>query len=208
MDDKKKLYLGLDTASDTTSVALFADDKTYAYREETLSRGQGEHLMALIQQVFDTLSKKPKDLTHIVVCVGPGSFTGVRIGLATARGLGLALRIPVLGISNFAATAHTIAHPVKVILDSKRCDYFVQDFGADGCPLNEPMIQTQEQLEALPSFIATGNALSLLKENGFSVQSVFPTQPLALAAIHYALQHPQQILQPHPLYLRDADVTV
>ena len=100
---KESLCLAIDTASDTTSVAVSSENGACAVEEMTSPRGQGEALMGMIQSVLNKLNKTPKDLTQVAVAVGPGSFTGVRIGLATARGLGLALGIPVIGVNNFVA---------------------------------------------------------------------------------------------------------
>ena len=85
MIKRMPLYLAIDTSSDEMSVALVSSIGNMVFRTLSQTRGQGEVLFSLIQQTFKELNKTPKDLTHIVVTVGPGSFTGVRIGLATAR---------------------------------------------------------------------------------------------------------------------------
>lgn len=206
MKSKETLCLGLDTTSDTTSVACLSGMGESAAVQQDLSRGQGEVLFDLIQQVLQKMHKSPSDLTHIAVTVGPGSFTGVRIGLATARGLGLALNIPVLGIDNFLATAYEQGQSVKVVLDSKRDDYFVQDFNKN-IPLCAPIIQTTAQLKNTLPFAACGNGAQKLAEQiGCTV--IQPKQSLAMAAAQIALKIPQKTTAAHPLYLRDADVTI
>ena len=147
MTKKQKLCLSVDTASDTTSVALCDEKGDCAVVHMTSACGQGEALMSLIQEVFQRMKKSPKDLTHIGATVGPGSFTGVRIGLATARGLGLALDVPVFGVDNFVATVYGLKKAVTVVLDSKRDDYFVQNFDKNGKPLDEPTLKTTAQLK-------------------------------------------------------------
>lgn len=208
MQKKEKLCLGIDTTSNAICVACLSEHGQNACINKQISQGQGELLLPFIQEVLDKMNKKPSDLTHIAVTVGPGSFTGIRIGLATARGLGLALKIPVLGVDNFLATSHnqTISH--KVVLDTKRGDYFVQDFNKKGQFQNKPTIQTAQQLKSLLPFAACGSgAQKLATEIGCDVIADFDP-PLALAAAEIALKDPKQTCEPHPLYLREADVTI
>lgn len=207
MAKKYQLCLALDTASDVTSVACVDSLGHQSVVCETLLRGQGELLMHLIQKALKEIGKTPQDLSCIAVTVGPGSFTGVRIGLATARGLGLALKLPVLGVDNFTATVYSITKRVKVVLESKREDYFVQNFDAKGAALNKPTLQTAAQLKKLVAFTACGSgAQRLSKEMGCKTLEV--PQPLALSAAKIALYSPQKTVPPHPLYLRDADVSI
>ncbi len=204
---KKTLCLAIDTTSDCTSVALLDSEGRLASLVSTLSRGQGECLMGLIQNLFDEYGCTSKDLTCLAVAVGPGSFTGVRIGLATARGLALALNIPVYGVNNFLATAYGLHQPVKVVLDSKRADYFVQDFDAFCVPLNEPALLDELALKSSLPFTAVGSGATLLADE-IGCEVISPVAPLALNVAHIALWHSDLVQEPHPLYLREADVTL
>jgi len=206
MTKRQKLCLAIDTASDVSSVALCDDEGRYAVTHMTATRGQGEALMGMIQDVLSQMEKSPKDLTHIAVAIGPGSFTGVRIGLATARGLGLALGIPVLGVDNFKATAYGLKKAVAVVLDSKRDDYFVQHFDAKGNAVDTPTLKTTLQLKSA-SFIACGSGTVRLAQE-IKCKVMEPKQDLALSVAEIALQEPKNTAEPHPLYLRDADVTI
>ena len=207
MVKKQQLCLALDTASDNTSVALLADDGTHAVNEMTAARGQGEALMGMIQDVLKQMNKAPQDITCIAVTVGPGSFTGVRIGLAAARGFALALDIPVMGVDNFLATAYNVHKKTKVVLDSKREDYFVQDFDAKGTPLASPKIESVQELKKMLPFTACGSGAQRLKQEiGCSIMTNKTATALVIAKI--ALDHPKKTTQPHPLYLREADVTI
>ncbi len=206
MKKKERLCLGLDTTSDITSVACLSDQGKCACVQENCSRGQGEILFGLIQQVLDKMQKLPADLTHIAVAVGPGSFTGVRIGLATARGLGLALNIPVRGVDNFLATAYEQKRPVKIVLESKRSDFFVQDF-AKNMALSDPKVQTVAQLkQGRPLVVCGSGADRLAKQIDCVVTGAM--QPLALAVAQIMLFDFNKTIEAHPLYLRDADVTL
>ena len=207
MVKKQKLCLAIDTASDTTSIALLGDKSISACMQMKSERGQGEALMGMIQDLLTRFKKTPKDLTHIAVTVGPGSFTGVRIGLATARGLGLALKIPVLGVDNFLATAYHMNQKLTVVLDSKRDDYFTQSFSSKGSALGQPKIKTAQELNQNQHLTVCGSgAEKLAQEIHCNVLS--STQGLALSAAQIALNEPSKTVAPHPFYLRDADVTI
>lgn len=207
MRKKEHLCLGLDTTSDMTSVACLSDTGEYACLQESCARGQGEILMDLIQQVLEQMRKVPPDLSCIAVAVGPGSFTGVCIGLSVARGLGLALKIPVRGVDNFLATAYDLKRPVKIVLDSKRTDFFVQDFSKKNLAISEPRIQTVVQLRQAMPFVACGSGAERLAEQ-IDCDLIAPNQPLALAMSRIALFDAKKTIGAHPLYLRDADVTL
>lgn len=210
MSKKKSLCLGIDTTSDAVCVACVDESNHSSYLYQQMFHGQGEVLMTLIQNVLNALNKKPKDLTHIAVTVGPGSFTGVRIGLATARGLGLALKIPVIGVDNFTATSffYNLKTTHKVVIDSKRDDYFVQSFDTKGIAKGKPRLYTKDELKKQLPFIACGTgANQLANEIGCQIASM--DKPLlALAAAQIALTAPNKTTDAHPLYLRDADVTI
>ena len=210
MRQKKKLCLGIDTTFNTLSVALLDTERHSAYVCQEMLRRQGEILISFIQNVLSKLKKTPADLTHIAVTIGPGSFTGVRIGLATARGLGLALKIPVIGIDNFTATSfcHKNQLPHKVILDSKRDDYFIQDFDKQGHKKGKSYICSAQQLATKLPFTACGNGATKLATSIHCKLASPATIPLALAAAQIALTLPKLTTSAHPLYLREADVTV
>lgn len=210
MQKKEQLCLGIDTTANAIGVACIDHMGRSACAYQEMATGQGELLMSFIQNVLKKLKKTPADLTHIAVTVGPGSFTGVRIGLATARGLGLALKIPVLGVDNFVATSvgHTKQLPHKVILDSKRDDYFVQDFDAKGHKKGNPHIYSASQLKKQLPFIACGNGAKKLAQQIGCHTPTAKDPILALIAAQIALTHPQKTCQAHPLYLREADVTI
>lgn len=206
MIKKQKLCLAIDTASDISSVALCDTEGRSSVSQMQVSRGQGEALMAMIQDVLEKMKKTPKDLTHIAVAVGPGSFTGVRIGLATARGLGLALHIPVLGVDNFSATAYGLNKNVTIVLDSKRDDYFVQNFDTKGNPLDSPALKTVSQIKKSSLTVCGSGAIKLAQD--IKCKVIDPVQETALSIAQIALNTPEKTTEPHPLYLRDADVTI
>ena len=210
MHKQEKLCLGIDTTTNASCVASLDDHGKSACTYQEMPRGQGDLLIAFIQTTLKKMHKTPTDLTHIAVTVGPGSFTGVRIGLATARGLGLALNIPVLGVDNFTATSfcYTDQLPHKIVLDSNREDYFVQDFDIHGHKKGKPTIHSTSQLKKLLPFTACGSGAEKLSTQ-INCRLQKKSKPmLALAAAQIALTKPSKTCAAHPLYLRDADVTI
>ena len=122
--------LAIETASEACSVALFDAGRLIAHDYRVLGRGHAEALVPMIA----ALPNKGK-AARILVSLGPGSFTGVRIGLATARALGFAWGAEVLGYSTLtlvAAQAQAIhpGTPVTVCMNGGHGEWFVQDFSA------------------------------------------------------------------------------
>ena len=201
------LLLSLDTSANYVSVALVSEVRTFAYTEEEMERGQAESLMPMIENVLQKAQKTMADIQGIAVTVGPGSFTGVRIGLAAARAFGLALGIPVFGVTCFEVWAYHLGRACKVVLDSKRDDYFVQSFDENGKAIDEPAIQSAEKLKSELPFIAVGTGAQALSEE-IGCEEVVKISPIAVAAARIALSRLDNPMPPKPLYMRDADVTV
>ncbi len=125
--------LVIDSATEACSAALFEDGVPLAGSYEVIGRGHAERLVPMIAELPD---KGHAD--RICVSLGPGSFTGVRIGLAVARALGLAWRADVLGYPTLALVAAMAREiqpgPVTVCMTGGHGEWFVQDFGSDGLP--------------------------------------------------------------------------
>ena len=113
------LILAFDTATDLATSALVADGETLGERTT-----RPQLLLADVDALFAAAQLVPSDLTAIVVGTGPGSFTGTRIGLSVARGLALALDLPVAGVSTLEALAARTAHAFPII-DARRGEVFV-----------------------------------------------------------------------------------
>lgn len=126
--------LAIETASEACSIALFDDDHLIARDHRLIGRGHAEALVPMIAALPD------KGLAdRILVSLGPGSFTGVRIGLATARALGFAWNAEVLGYPTLAliaaqARADARESAVTVCVTGGHGEWFVADFSADGLP--------------------------------------------------------------------------
>jgi len=128
--------LGFDTATRATAVALrLGDERTLEARDDPGARehpGHATRLLALADGLLDRAGIGWRDLELLAVGLGPGTFTGLRIGVASARGLGQSLGIPISGVSSLAALAqpalaqveHTDFHGVLTVLDARRGEVF------------------------------------------------------------------------------------
>ena len=143
--------LGLDTALAAVSVAVYEGDgpgrgQVLAREMNAMERGQSEALMPMVERVMADAGLGFADLDRVAVTRGPGAFTGIRIGLAGARGLGLAAGVPVVGVCTFAAIAAGIDDgaaagcAVLVAIDTKRGDFYAAliapDQSEEGTVLN------------------------------------------------------------------------
>ncbi|MDF8332599.1 tRNA (adenosine(37)-N6)-threonylcarbamoyltransferase complex dimerization subunit type 1 TsaB [Novosphingobium cyanobacteriorum] len=125
----------IDSATEACSVALFEDGALLAGECLMLGRGHAERLVPMIEALPD---KGRAD--RIVVDSGPGSFTGIRVGLAAARALSLAWGVPVSGFSSLALVAAMAleqhpGQPVDVVMTGGHGEWFLQPFDATGAPL-------------------------------------------------------------------------
>ncbi|MEO5336349.1 MAG: tRNA (adenosine(37)-N6)-threonylcarbamoyltransferase complex dimerization subunit type 1 TsaB [Magnetospirillum sp. WYHS-4] len=210
--------LAFDTATTACSAALWRDGRILSRRFESMPRGQSEALVPMILAVLAEAGIDWPDIDLLAVTVGPGAFTGLRIGLATARGMALAANRPCLGIGTLeavAAAAGLGASPLLVALETKRADLYVQVFAADGSPLSEPMAVPPENL---PAHLPPG-PLRVAGDAAERVRSLYPEavflavpgEPDAaiVAALAAARWRPGATAPPPaPLYLRPPDVSM
>lgn len=139
---ERATVLAIDTAASGCSVALWSG-KLLAERVETMPRGQSERLLPMIESLLADVGLEYGDLDGIAVTIGPGAFTGLRIGLAAAKGLGLALDLPLIGVNSFDAVAARVPAEVRrkqnlaVFLESKRSDFYFQLTAPSGEDLPE-----------------------------------------------------------------------
>lgn len=182
----------IDTAGRACQAGVFVDGAPRALLRLEMVHGQAEALIPLLQKAVAEAGLAFTNLTAVVVTVGPGSFTGLRVGLAAAQGLGLAADCPVIGVSSPAAWAMTLGGPLRVVLDTRRGDAFVQDFGADGLPLADAAVMTLAEAQAAPEGLRIGGDL-----DGEAAP--------ALAGVFAAACVPAHRRPPLPAYLRAAD---
>jgi tRNA threonylcarbamoyladenosine biosynthesis protein TsaB len=179
------LVLALDTATDQGSLALAEDDRLLGEYSLASAGTYLQHLLPGLEALLKTVGRDPQDIGAIAVSQGPGNFTGLRIGLATAKGLALALGSPLVAVSTLevlAAQFPFYPHPIGVIMDARRRELF---FGLYRCPEEAPqLLRGPERLAVAdlpvrlaPPMLLTGPALNAYE--GFLKQSLPPEIPWA-----------------------------
>jgi tRNA threonylcarbamoyladenosine biosynthesis protein TsaB len=137
--------LAIDTAGPRLQLALCVGESMDVLIED-MPTGQAERIFPAIGELLARNGVAYPDLTRIAVTTGPGSFTGVRIGLSAARGLGLALSIPVIGVpSLFAISLATECDATAVLLDARRNEAYFQTFSGPGLPIGQPALLPMEE---------------------------------------------------------------
>ena len=200
------IVLAIDTCLFACSVAVVDGERVLARRVEPMSRGHQERLAPLVQEAMVEAGLGFDRLDRIGVTVGPGSFTGLRVGLAFAKGLAAALAIPAVGVGSLEALAEPERGNVVAVLDAKRGQVYLQAF-SDGVPVSAPDALPIETAAArLAEFapdilIGTGAALMADVRPGVRVVPADVTDPVAVARLAAG----RSPVPPRPLYLRAPD---
>ena len=200
------VILAFDTSAAHCAAALLQGDRLIEARAEELGRGQAERLMPMLEEMLGRAGLGWRDIDAIGVGIGPGNFTGVRLSVAAARGLALALGIPAIGVTVLEARAFGLPRPVLVALQAPRGQLYLQLFEAGAA--EEPVLADPE---ALPAWAfgtepVTGDAAARLAPMLGAPAVVPPAVPLAEAIARIALSRAaSREPRPAPLYLRAAD---
>lgn len=153
--------LAFDTAQGALSVAVFDGETVLAHHHELRSRGHAENLMGVIAQVLQQAGLATSDLSALAVTIGPGTFTGLRVGLAAARGLALARALPLVGVTTLEAVALPVMPRedewIAVAFDARRSEIYLQGFDAGHKPVCEPVITA---LDAAADILPAGGPAS------------------------------------------------
>jgi tRNA threonylcarbamoyladenosine biosynthesis protein TsaB len=140
------VVLAIDTAAPRLQLALWREPDRVDTLVEDMATGQAERLFPALDELLARAGIAYADLTRVAITTGPGSFTGLRIGLSAARGLGLALDIPVLGIpSLFALSLAARCDAVAVLLDARRDEAYFQTFSGPGLPVGAPALLPMDE---------------------------------------------------------------
>ncbi|MBO0346404.1 tRNA (adenosine(37)-N6)-threonylcarbamoyltransferase complex dimerization subunit type 1 TsaB [Roseibium sp. CAU 1637] len=210
--------LAIDTALVNCAVAVWDSDGVGVPPVlfcETIGRGHAERLTGMLGEAMAEASCAFSDLDRIAVTTGPGSFTGMRVGLSVARGFGLVLGKPVVGITTLAAMAKPFlgevqTHPVFVSMEGKGEEIYCQLFGAEGVPRSPAEVRRLSELsETLPPETRFVGASSrrVVEAVGASTDRILSEAAcpdVADVARLGVLADPKQA-RPVPLYLRPPD---
>lgn len=206
------IILSIDTSGVDCSACIYDSENDTVLGEvtENIGKGHAELLMGIIDGALSKAALTLNDIERLAVTIGPGSFTGIRVGVAAARGFALSLDVEAVGIT----TLETIAahhqrqqpgQPVAVGLDAKRGECYLQIFAANGVPLTEAaLVSLDDARQSLVGFDGAiiGSAAPLFAdaETG-SGPDHFPIETIARVAATKPAHQPK----PAPLYLRGPD---
>jgi tRNA threonylcarbamoyl adenosine modification protein YeaZ len=167
----------------------------------------GEHLAPLIEQAMADAGIVRQDLTAIAVGVGPGPFTGLRVGVVTARTLGFVLEIPVYGVCSLDVVALEVvgtdaaSGSFLVATDARRKEVYLASYDEDGRRLEGPVVT--RPADVATTVAVAGAGPSLYPEH--FAQAIAPERPSAGWMAHGVTAELVDLLDPEPLYLRRPD---
>ena len=195
------MLLAIDSAAGACSAALIDGEEVVGERHEIVGRGHAERLVPMIAELLD--GRRPD---AILVDCGPGSFTGLRVGLAAAHGLAIGWRVPLAGYSSLAvlAAAHGGGRPVAAALHGGHGELFVQSYGGDPLVALDALRSLAPEAAAAaiaaPLVVGSG-AEALVSARGFGQW----TDALPRASDARLLPAQLRSLEPRPIYGRGAD---
>lgn len=202
--------LAINTAWSGCDVAVIDGDAVLAERREPMARGQDARLPGLVQETTHEARLSFADIERLAVVTGPGSFTGIRLGVAFARGLALTLEVPCLGITSLEATL-PLGQPGSslVLLAAQRrppdLTFWTQGFrnGVATAPPDEvEIVALIEQLQAHPHILfGDGEAVMQAAPN----LSVTQAHARAVTAAKLASERDPDSAPPKPVYVRAPD---
>lgn len=200
--------LVIDTSGPECAAGIYDADASemLAIRSETIGKGHAEILPGMVEAVCRNAGIALNDLQRIAVTVGPGSFTGIRVGVAMARGLAVALAIPAVGVTTLQVVAEPALQQGKTVLaliDARREELYAQLFAADGASLGEPAALHYDEARALGerhgATLAGSGATILAGATSPQIDA------LALGVIGRIAARMSPDIKARPLYIRGAD---
>jgi tRNA threonylcarbamoyladenosine biosynthesis protein TsaB len=203
--------LVIDTALGACTAAACQADRVLSSRSQSMARGHAEHVAGFVRDVMSESGLDFDSLDRIGVSVGPGSFTGLRVGIAFALGLGQALGRPVVGLQTLQSLAWSVegsgSGPVAAVIDARRGQVYFQAF-LDGRPLDEPRAEDIEA--AARSLFGIGRDWRWVGDGAHLIEA--DAKPIVTDPSASALSMLTQALDPahhpaRPLYLRAPDAT-
>jgi tRNA threonylcarbamoyl adenosine modification protein YeaZ len=197
------MYLGIDTATSFLALALWSEgwseERTATYERE-LGREHGSHIMTALGELFADAECRPSDVQGIGVGLGPGSYTGVRVGIATALGLARGWTCPVVGTNTLEAMAATYLehHPetqqITPIIDARRGNVYAATFTIQPSDENADMVIGADRLEPQTD-------IQKIPRSALSGEIAEGIAPSALYLARYACEHKHEGGKLEPYYL-------
>ncbi|GAB3018892.1 tRNA (adenosine(37)-N6)-threonylcarbamoyltransferase complex dimerization subunit type 1 TsaB [Nocardioides flavus (ex Wang et al. 2016)] len=201
------MLLAFDTATQLVSVALHDGERVVVELSSEVPMKHGEHLAPLIARALDEAGIVRQDLTAIAVGVGPGPFTGLRVGVVTARTLGFVLDVPVYGVCSLDAIALEVvatgATPGSFLVatDARRKEVYLASYDGDGRRLEGPVVTKPAEVATSAPVAGAGPELY---PDAFP-HAIGPVRPGAGWLAAGVGSELVGLLDPEPLYLRRPD---
>lgn len=150
------MILVIDTSGPVCAAGIFdpGEGRVVASKSELLGKGHAERLIPMVDEVLREAGLSLAVITRIGVTTGPGSFTGIRVGVAAARGFALSLSIPAVGVTTLQVVAEEVLEidppaPVVAMIDAGRQEIFAQAFLPEGVMLTEPASYDYDAVRAM-----------------------------------------------------------
>jgi tRNA threonylcarbamoyladenosine biosynthesis protein TsaB len=201
------VLLAFDTATPLVTVALHDGDRVVVEHSSEQPMKHGEQLAPLIARALEDAGIVRQDLTAIAVGVGPGPFTGLRVGIVTARTLGFVLDLPVYGVCSLDAVAleavgtGAATGSFLVATDARRKEVYLASYDADGARLEGPVVTRPADVATTAEVAGAGPGLY---PEAFP-HAIAPDRPSAGWMAHGVSAELVELLDPEPLYLRRPD---
>ncbi len=202
------MILSIDTCLGASSVAVLDGERVLATRSEPMTRGHQERIGMIAREAMSEAGVAFDALTRIGVTVGPGSFTGLRVGLAFAKGLATALSIPCVGVTTLEAMAFGVPGFTAAVLDARMSQVYIQIFSdgvslmaPDALELGEAAARLAELHSGGPATLV-GSGAPLLADMISGATILTPAAPDPVAVARLAAARPTPFHSPRPLYLR------
>jgi tRNA threonylcarbamoyl adenosine modification protein YeaZ len=207
------LVVGFDTATPAVSVAVRDGERVVAEAAAADGRRHGELLMPMIAKVLADAGVSRTDLTAVAVGVGPGPYTGLRVGVVTARVLGAVLGIPVHGVCSLDIIAAAVAPPAGreflVATDARRKEVYWARYDADGRRLEGPLVGPAAAIPGAAGLAVAGAGGQLYPESfGEVIEPAYPGARALCGVVAAQLAAGQPAPSSEPLYLRRPDAKV
>ncbi|THV10789.1 tRNA (adenosine(37)-N6)-threonylcarbamoyltransferase complex dimerization subunit type 1 TsaB [Nocardioides caeni] len=204
------MLLAFDTAAPTVTVALHDGTDVLAQATSEAGMKHGEQLAPLVQRVLDEASATPADLTGIAVGVGPGPFTGLRVGLVTARTMAHVLAVPLHGVCSLdalaleAVAAGEVEGAFHVATAARRKEVYLASYDATGRRVSGPLVDRPAVLATTDPVVGEG---ARLYPDAFP-DGRAPLRPDAGWLARGVVTGRVEVLPAEPLYLRRPDAQI
>jgi tRNA threonylcarbamoyl adenosine modification protein YeaZ len=204
--------LALDTATPAVTVALHDGTSVVASTSQVDARRHGELLLPAVDRILAEAGTRLDAVTGIVVGVGPGPYTGLRVGLMTADTFGLALGVPVHGLCTLDGLAHAsgLDEPFVVATDARRKEVYWARYADAWTRVTEPAVDRPAEIaEAVAGLPAVGAGALLYPDTFPDAREPEHVSAAALASLAAEkLAKGEELAAPRPLYLRRPDAQV